>query len=73
MAENYFITIFTYMRRVNGSGKRYYRFDFIAVEVIFFWQLPIGLLRLPDLYNRIHAMGKCDTLGAGLILWQCLS
>lgn len=26
----------------------------------------IGLLRLPDLYNRMHAMGKCDTLGAGL-------
>jgi multicomponent Na+:H+ antiporter subunit G len=26
----------------------------------------IGLLRLPDLYNRMHAMGKCDTLGSGL-------
>jgi multicomponent Na+:H+ antiporter subunit G len=26
----------------------------------------IGLLRLPDLYNRMHAMGKCDTLGGGL-------
>ncbi|MGM0652073.1 MAG: monovalent cation/H(+) antiporter subunit G [Bacillota bacterium] len=28
----------------------------------------IGLLRLPDLYTRMHAMGKCDTLGAGLVL-----
>lgn len=28
----------------------------------------IGLLRLPDVYNRMHAMGKCDTLGAGLAL-----
>ncbi len=28
----------------------------------------IGLLRLPDVYTRMHAMGKCDTLGAGLIV-----
>jgi multicomponent Na+:H+ antiporter subunit G len=28
----------------------------------------IGLIRLPDVYNRIHAMGKCDTLGSGLVL-----
>lgn len=28
----------------------------------------IGLLRLPDLYSRIHGGGITDTLGAGLIL-----
>lgn len=28
----------------------------------------IGLLRLPDVYTRLHATTKCDTLGAGLIL-----
>jgi len=28
----------------------------------------VGLLRLPDVYTRMHAMGKCDTLGAGMIL-----
>jgi len=28
----------------------------------------VGLMRLPDVYNRMHAMGKCDTLGAGLVL-----
>ncbi len=28
----------------------------------------VGLLRLPDVYTRMHAMGKCDTLGAGLML-----
>ncbi len=28
----------------------------------------IGLLRLPDVYNRMHAMGKCDTLGTGMVL-----
>jgi multicomponent Na+:H+ antiporter subunit G len=28
----------------------------------------IGLLRLPDIFTRMHATGKCDTLGAGLTL-----
>jgi len=28
----------------------------------------IGILRLPDLYTRMHAAGVTDTLGAGLIL-----
>jgi multicomponent Na+:H+ antiporter subunit G len=36
-------------------------FFFLVVGVV-------GLLRLPDVYTRMHAMGKCDTLGAGMIL-----
>lgn len=36
-------------------------FFFLVVGVV-------GLLRLPDLYTRMHAMGKCDTLGAGMVL-----
>ena len=28
----------------------------------------VGLLRMPDLYSRIHGAGVTDTLGAGLIL-----
>ena len=28
----------------------------------------IGLLRLPDLYTRMHAAGITDTLGAGLVI-----
>jgi multicomponent Na+:H+ antiporter subunit G len=28
----------------------------------------IGLLRMPDLYTRMHAASVTDTLGAGLIL-----
>jgi multicomponent Na+:H+ antiporter subunit G len=28
----------------------------------------IGLLRFPDFYTRLHATGKCDTLGTGLII-----
>ncbi len=36
-------------------------FFFLVVGVV-------GLLRLPDVYTRMHAMGKCDTLGAGMVL-----
>lgn len=32
----------------------------------------LGLLRLPDVYCRLHATTKCDTLGAGLILLSLL-
>ncbi len=28
----------------------------------------IGLLRLPDVYSRMHAAGMTDTLGAGLFI-----
>ncbi len=28
----------------------------------------VGVLRLPDLYSRLHAAGVTDTLGAALIL-----
>ncbi len=48
-------------------------FDAVSIVLIsaglFFMIVgPIGLLRLPDFYTRIHAAGKCDTLGQGLIL-----
>ncbi len=32
----------------------------------------IGLIRFPDVYTRMHATGKCDTLGAALILTACM-
>lgn len=28
----------------------------------------VGLLRFPDFYTRMHAVGVTDTLGAGLVL-----
>jgi multicomponent Na+:H+ antiporter subunit G len=34
----------------------------------FFLAGTLGLLRLPDFYTRVHAVAKCDTVGAGLIL-----
>ena len=39
-----------------GSG-----FFFLAVSAI-------GLIRMPDVYNRMHALGKSDTLGNWLIV-----
>ncbi len=41
---------------------------FIFAGVFFFAVGVAGLLRFPDVYCRLHATTKCDTLGAGLIL-----
>ncbi|MDP1633829.1 MAG: monovalent cation/H(+) antiporter subunit G [Gallionellaceae bacterium] len=30
---------------------------------------PLGLVRMPDFYTRMHAASVTDTLGAGLILF----
>jgi multicomponent Na+:H+ antiporter subunit G len=40
----------------------------LAAGIFFFLVGVAGLLRLPDVYCRMHATTKCDTLGAGLIL-----
>jgi multicomponent Na+:H+ antiporter subunit G len=36
---------------------------FISVGVLFLAAGTIGFLRFPDFYTRMHATGKCDTLG----------
>jgi multicomponent Na+:H+ antiporter subunit G len=39
----------------------------LAVGAVAFAAVSVlGLLRLPDVYARVHAGGKADTLGAGL-------
>ena len=48
---------------------------FLAAGIFFMFTGIIGLLRLPDFYTRLHATGKCDTLGevliiAGLLLYH---
>ncbi len=40
----------------------------LIVGLFFLLVATVGLLRLPDVYNRLHATSKCDTLGAGLVL-----
>lgn len=39
----------------------------IAVGLGFFTAGSIGLIRLPDLYSRLHALTKADNLGLGLL------
>lgn len=34
----------------------------------FFLVGTVGLIRMPDVFSRMHATAKCDTLGAGLAL-----
>ncbi|MCD5409332.1 MAG: monovalent cation/H(+) antiporter subunit G [Methanocellales archaeon] len=41
---------------------------FLSIGTFFFFVGTIGLLRLPDVYTRLHAATKCDTLGLGMIL-----
>jgi multicomponent Na+:H+ antiporter subunit G len=39
----------------------------LAVGFFFILSGAIGIVRLPDFYTRLHAMGKCDTLGVALM------
>lgn len=41
---------------------------FIITGTFFLFAATIGLIRLPDFYTRMHACGKCDTLGIPLII-----
>jgi multicomponent Na+:H+ antiporter subunit G len=40
----------------------------VAVGAAFFVAGTVGLLRLPDLFSRLHALTKADNLGLGLVM-----
>ena len=40
---------------------------FILTGIAFFVAGSIGVLRLPDLHSRLHALTKADNLGLGLL------
>ena len=40
----------------------------LAAGLFFILAAVIGILRLPDFFTRLHAMGKCDTAGLSLSL-----
>lgn len=42
---------------------------FVAIGILFDLFGCIGLIRLPDVYNRLQASTKCVTLGTGFILF----
>jgi multicomponent Na+:H+ antiporter subunit G len=39
----------------------------ICLGLVFFVAGTSGMLRFPDVYNRLHAVTKADNLGLGLI------
>lgn len=41
---------------------------FILPGLAFFIAGSIGLLRLPDVYSRLHALTKADNVGLGLLV-----
>ena len=50
----------------------------ILTGTFFFFSGTVGFLRFPDFYTRMHATGKCDTLGAlfslaGMVLYNGFS
>ncbi|MFN2321415.1 MAG: monovalent cation/H(+) antiporter subunit G [Trueperaceae bacterium] len=47
----------------NGAGAL-----LIVVGLAYVSGAVVGLVRLPDLYTRAHAAGKCDTVGSFAIL-----
>ncbi len=40
----------------------------VLAGLFFYLAGSIGLLRLPDLYSRMHALTKADNLGLGLLV-----
>jgi multicomponent Na+:H+ antiporter subunit G len=45
---------------------------FLAGGAFFIITGVVGLLRFPDFYTRLHATGKCDTLGQIFIVVGCM-
>jgi multicomponent Na+:H+ antiporter subunit G len=48
---------------------------FLFGGMFFYFVGVVGLIRMPDVFCRMHATTKCDTMGAGLIftgliIWQ---
>ena len=39
----------------------------IITGIAFYLAGSVGLLRLPDIYSRLHALTKADNLGLGLL------
>ena len=39
----------------------------LSLGVLFLLLGAVGIVRFPDCYTRMHAAGKCDTLGALLV------
>ncbi len=40
----------------------------LLVGAVFAFSASVGMIRLPDLYSRMHAASKAGTVGSGLML-----
>lgn len=40
----------------------------VLAGAFFFLAGTVGLLRFPDVYTRLHALGKADNVGLGLVV-----
>jgi multicomponent Na+:H+ antiporter subunit G len=40
----------------------------VLLGLFFLMMATLGILRFPDFFTRMHAAGKCDTLGSLLVL-----
>jgi len=45
---------------------------FLAVALFFFTAGTIGLVRLPDVHSRLHALTKADNVGLGCVVLAVL-
>jgi len=45
---------------------------FLAGGAFFMITGAVGLVKFPDFYTRLHATGKCDTLGQILTIVGCM-
>ncbi len=43
-------------------------FALASAGTFFFFAGAVGLVRLPDVYSRLHALSKADNLGLGLVI-----
>ncbi len=50
------------------SPREFVAGAFCAVGAVFFIIGTVGLLRMPDLFSRLHPSTKCDTLGGCSVL-----
>ena len=70
-------TTLAFIDNASGTGTRLL-FDTLAIFFLFvglFFMLvgAIGVVRLPDVFHRLHAASKCSTLGMmGIALAACL-
>ena len=45
---------------------------FLAISLFFFTAGTIGLVRLPDVHSRLHALTKADNVGLGCVVLAVL-